>query len=264
MLESAINQASGLAGMASPSAPRMMAMVSHGDTHSELPMLWRLCWALTEFGYALTVLDATTQESAANPGLEHLLDNAFWRAPVAEDGPAWNVIPAACGVQALCEEPGARAHKLAHLGQLFAHESVVILYGKSEWLVPLMADTGTEPLLALSRSKTSLLSSYVALKRLLLQGRLEPNVVNWARTSADANDAATASLTKCAKDFLSYDVNALHIASPTEDDPTSGAIQRLALRLMERAIPLHTPNVAIPLSRPSARLASALAMAGAH
>ena len=70
MLEMCVNQGAGLRGIAKQAVPRVIAMASHGDQEGELPLLWSLCSTLVDFGYPVAVLDATTFESANNPGLE--------------------------------------------------------------------------------------------------------------------------------------------------------------------------------------------------
>jgi hypothetical protein len=118
MLEHHANQAAGLLALGSRSGPRMLAVVSHGDEQAELPLLWQLCLALVKFGYAVTVLDGTTQESDANPGLFELLDNAHWHDNTSRDNPAWMVLPAGRGMQNLCALHSPRIQSLRQLGHL--------------------------------------------------------------------------------------------------------------------------------------------------
>lgn len=244
MHELPANQAAGLQGLVQPSGPRMMAMVSHGDEKAELPLLWRLCWSLADLGYAVTVLDATTFESEANPGLHQLLDNAYWHSGAHLDAPAWTVIPSGKAIQDLCSPPIHQTRSLRRLGDLFAQDSVVILYSRAEWLVPIVGDLGVAPLLAVSPEKTSLLTSYRALKRLLINGKLEPTIVNLLPRSPDDGTARpryhanAASLGACARNFLDYDVKAIDLPASGGDDHSNAAIQRLALRLMESAVSL--------------------------
>jgi len=48
------------------------------------------------------------------------------------------------------------------------------------------------------------------------------------------------SLSECAKNFLGYDVKAINIAAPADEEPPCRKIQGLALRLLENAMPLRT------------------------
>lgn len=250
MLDRPSNQAAGLLELAIPQTPKLMAVVSHGDEQSELPVLWRLCTSLVDFGYAVTVLDATTCESDANPGLEQLLEYAYWRGSENPNAPAWNVIPAGTGLQSLNAVPERRVQNLQHLGRLFFHEGVVIVYGKAEWLTPLLANSGIKPLLALAPVKRSLLTSYLALKRLLLKGGLQPTIVNMVEDKGSASGqelgAVAHNLSDCARNFLGFEVNALDITTPDDDDRPCAEIQRLALQMLESALPLTagTPDAA--------------------
>ena len=198
MHETPINQAAGLQGLVQPCGPRIMAMVSHGDEGAELPLLWRLCWTLADFGYTVTVLDATTFESESNPGLDQLFENPYLHSETRSDAP--------------------------------------------EWLVPMVGQCGITPLLVVTPEKASLLSSYRALKRLLIGGQLEPTIVNITQPSHDASTrlrhvpAGAASLVTCAKNFLNYDVKTITLAS--NEEHASHTMQRLALRLMEGAVSL--------------------------
>ena len=74
MLDQPINQAAGLLDLAIVPAPKLIAMVSHGDEQVELPLLLQLCNALVGFGQPVTVLDGTVLETPDNPGLAQLLD----------------------------------------------------------------------------------------------------------------------------------------------------------------------------------------------
>jgi hypothetical protein len=242
MHESPANQGAGLLGLARPSGPRMMAMVSHGDEKAELPLLWRLCWTLADYGYAVTVLDATSLESDANPGLIHMQENTFWQCGKQLDSPAWAVIPSGRGIQGLCSKPTQGTQNLHRLAHLFPQESVVILYSRAEWVVQLMENSNVEPLLAVSQVKTSLLSSYQALKRLVIHGKLEPTVVNLVQDSGGRAgayvSASSVNLGDCARNFLGYEVNAINIPTVSREDHSTSAIQRLALRLLESALVL--------------------------
>ena len=244
MLEHHASQAEGLLRLASQNGPRMLAVVNHGDEHAELPLLWQLCLALVGFGYAVTVLDATTQESEANPGLADLLENAHWHDNASRDTSAWMVIPAETGIQNLCALYSQK--RLRQLGHLFPQEGVVILYCKVEWMIPLIAYTGIEPLLAVSQSRTSLITSYLALKRLLIAGKLKPTIVNMIQDQSHAlrvlDQQTFRNLSDCAKKFLDQDVKALSIVEQLDGEHQNDDIQSLALRLMENALPLENGN----------------------
>ncbi|MBK6998588.1 MAG: hypothetical protein IPH35_00945 [Rhodoferax sp.] len=241
MLEHFTNQASGLLGLIPPPAPKCIAMVSHGDEQAELPLLWRLCLALVNYGYAVTVLDATTCESETNPGLEQLLDDVHEgginRAEVTE----WAVLPAARAVHGMCAWPERKSEHLQQIGRLFPQYGVVILYSRAEWIVSLMGGCAIDPLLAVSPTRNSLLTGYQALKRLLLNGKLQPTIVN-VQTEQMAHSSVT-NLGECAKNFLGYETRSINITTSAGDELPHGEMQRLALRLLESAMPLNSRNL---------------------
>lgn len=269
MLEHYANQASGLLGLASHSGPRMIAVVSHGDEQAELPLLWQLCLALVNFGYPVTVLDATTEESEANPGLEQLLANAPWRADDNRDAPAWAVLPAGNGIQNLCSAHAPVFKNLRQLGHLFPADGVLILYCKVEWMIPLTHGCNIEPLLAVSPVRTSLLTSYLALKRLLITGKLKPTIVNMIPGRHPAlhksAQSVSANLIECAKKFLDHDIKVLDIAEPHDDaGPHDGAVQNLALRLLENAVELKADYFSNPAVARATQFGHFDQFAGSH
>lgn len=230
------------------SGARLMSMVSHGDERIELPLLWQLCMALSEFGYAVTVLDATACETDTNPGLEHMLNACS--AHATPDEPFWTVIPSALGLQALCASSQGQSGRLEQLRQVMPRDGVVILYCNAEWLAALLGNSRAVPLLAVSSMKTSLMTSYLALKRLLKNGGLEPTVVNLEQDER----AVAASLGECARNFLGYDVKPIRIATPSFDHRPTAEMQSLALRMLESALPLRSQDGWSPLPVSAAQL----------
>jgi hypothetical protein len=113
----------------------------------------------------------------------------------------------------------------------------------------LIAGTGIEPLLAVSQTRTSLITSYLALKRLLITGKLQPTIVNMIQaqtsTSPTLEPPTATSLSECAKRFLGQDVKALNIIEDLSEEIQSEDIQRLALRLMENALALSNMDAPI-------------------
>lgn len=241
MLEHVTNQASGLLGLIPPPAPRFIAMVSHGDEQAELPLLWRLCLALVNYGYSVTVLDATTCESETNPGLEQLLDDFHTGGVSHAELTEWAVLPAARAIHGMCTRPEKKSEHLQHIGRLFPQYGVVILYSRAEWIVSLMGGCAVDPLLAVSPTRSSLLTGYQALKRLLLNGKLQPTIVN-VQTEQAARSGVT-NLGECARSFLGYETRSITITTSAGEEPPYGEMQRLALRLLESAMPLNFRNL---------------------
>lgn len=253
MLEHYANQASGLLGLGCQSGPRLIAMVSHGDEQAELPLLWQICLALVNFGYPVTVLDATTSESETNPGLVQLLEDAHWPEGDRHDA-TWTVMPASMGIRNLCAQPSSKSTHLQQLGHLFPVDGVVVLYCRVDWMLALMGGCDVEPVVAVSPARTSLLTSYMALKRLLITGRVKPTIVNMIQEQGPTSprSSASAGLRECARKFLGREVQALDIREPQGDVPLHGEIQRLALRLLESAVPLRADPFSLGDARDSA------------
>ena len=240
-----LNQAVGLLGLAAPEAPQLLAVVAHGDARSEQPLLWQLSSALAELGYGVTVLDATVNETDRNPGLQQLLDYEFGRNAAEDGGPAWNVLPAGLGLQSLCALGSRPAHSLQRLGQTFQSNGVIVLYASVDYLVKLLPDSDIRPLLSVSSGKSSLLTSYLALKRLLRKARLEPTILNMMEHAKEGQGTGAAgvahALSECDRTFLAYEVTTIRI------DPSQAASQfniemrHLATRLLENALDLKKP-----------------------
>lgn len=242
MLDYSANQASGLIGLGAQPGPRMMAVVSHADGQAELPLLWQLCLALVNFGYSVTVLDATTQESESNPGLSQLLEDSRWSGDESSQPGSWTVLPAATGIQRLCTASTHSSQKLNQIGRLFAQGSVVILYCKTEWVIALLGECPIEPLLAISPAKSAMMTGYLALKRLLITGKLKPTIVNMmphssATAPIDARSVA-AGLGATAKRFLGFETKVVDITEQNGEVLLYGETHRLALRMLERAVVL--------------------------
>jgi hypothetical protein len=241
MLEKPLNQAAGLMDFAVPQTPKLIAMVSHGDEQAELPLLLRVCGALVGFGYSVTVLDGSVLETSENPGLEQLLNFTFTPGAGLETA-RWSILPACLGLQSLASAHAHGGPRINECGSFFPHESIVILYANAHTLTPLIAGSTMRPLLSMSAAKTSLLTTYLALKRLLLKAKVEPTIVHMVDPlkAGQASSNSTTSLSDCAKYFLNYDVSPMYITSPVGDESPSPSIERLALGLLESAIPLES------------------------
>lgn len=242
MLEMGVHQGCGLQRMALQAAPRVMALASHGHEHGELPLLWSLCATLDELGYSVAVLDASAAESVANPGLLQLLDDSAWRGD-EEDAPwSWSVIPAALGLERLCVRPSAPGLALAPLGGLLEGFGVIVIYAGAEVLSRLLPDSGVSPLLTVSARKMSAVTAYQALKQMLLNAGLRPTIATWADPSGPESTLACPppvhKLQECSMNFLDYRPDSLAVRAPQAGHDSSDDMHRLALRLLENAMPL--------------------------
>jgi hypothetical protein len=251
MHDAPLNQATGLMGLACNAGCQLVGMASHGDDPTELPLLWQLCTALVGLGFGVTVLDATKNETANDPGLLELLEYRFGYGASEAEAPEWTVIPAAQGLHSLCNvhthASMHRARNLERLGQLFGAQGVVILYAGVDWIVQLLGGTHARPVLTVSEEKNSLLTSYLALKRLLLKGGLRPTILHMTGNTSTANPCPDHSvaghLTECARNFLNYDVQTIPIDVAKDGAGANGEMRRLSMRLLEGAVRL-SPSVA--------------------
>ena len=241
MPERARNQASGLATLPYQRGALLVAMVNHGDEASELPLLWRLCLTWVDLGYPVTVLDAGTSESKDNPGLDQLLDLSGTALAQRQDATVWNVIPAAIGLQTLLDPREKHWPLEQRLGGLFADDGIVVVYGSATLLAQLLGEQTLQPLMIVSSARTSLLSSYQSLKRLLGVPGLTPLVVDQpliSTTNHTQQVSPAEILAECARNFLSLELPLIHLPMPQDGDVGTGEHQRLALRVLENALPL--------------------------
>jgi hypothetical protein len=247
MLENSLNQGAGLHAIASRAVPRLIAVASHGDAHSELPLLWHLCTALAGMDASpLVVLDGTTAESSANPGLSHLLDDGCQPFDTRSEQASWVVLPAAIGLQSLSLPDHGAALALRDLAEVLSGVGVVIIYAEADTLIALLADSGAEPLLAVSSSRTSRVTAYQAMKRMLLNAGLRPTIATMVcdpiQSAFSEGQALSTNLQDCAMYFLDYQLDAHTLA--TEPQHPAPDMHRLARRLLERAMPLqHNPSL---------------------
>jgi hypothetical protein len=244
MLEMCVNQGAGLRGIAKQAAPRVIAMASHGDQQGELPLLWSLCSTLVDFGYPVAVLDATTVESANNPGLEQLMNDTYWPGDLSSEALSWSVIPAALGLQRLGSRKSESGLPLDQLSGLFQSFGVIVIYARADILTLVLPDSGIEPLLTVSPAKMSPVTAYQALKQMLLDAKLRPTIASIVPELLPKGVVPSYSpvenLQKCAMTFLGYRLDSLVVRAVQPKDRPSDDMHRLALRLLENAMPLQS------------------------
>lgn len=247
MPDSVMNQAAGLLGLSQTLGPNLIPMVSHGDDKTELPVLWQICSTLVEMGYQVSVLDGTKAESGPNPGLRDLMDYRFGYAPLKPEAPDWTIIPCALGLQDLCNLSGNRSGQLQRIAPLFPAGSVVILYAGVDTLVKLLPEIEVRPLLCVSSEKNSLLTSYLALKRLLLKGAMEPLILNMMAESQTRGPAQVGALGnnlgECARNFLGYEVKSINMQTMADRSIRGPDMRSLCIRLLDCALGLSVSPI---------------------
>ncbi len=233
MLETCLNQAAGLQGLAPQMRPRLMALASHGNQQGELPLLWSLCATWVDMGLPVMVLDGQARESGHNPGLLQLLNEGL--SPMDDqDHVAWSVLPAALGFEQLANS-GFNSDSVGHLFQKFA---AVVLYAPADTLTRLVSGSGLTPLLVLTPLKTSSVTAYQAMKQLLLEAHLRPTVANIALEPhpAGACTGPAQNLQDCAQSFLGLTVKPITVSTTATGNACREEINRLALQLLESAV----------------------------
>ena len=111
-------------------------------------------------------------------------------------------------------------------------------------LAALLAGSDVRPLLCTRPEKRSLLTSYTALKRLLLDARLEPTILHMMDDTKPATRHAVSTvsdtLSCCARNFLGYEVSAIRNDSTQTEQQRGALMRQLTLRLLECALPLRS------------------------
>lgn len=253
------HQAAGLAALAAEHAPRIVALASHGDRRSELPLLWQLCAAWTALDYSLVALDGHVRETARQPGLQQLLTDGDEPGPLGQEGAEWPIVPAALGLTAL-GTPQARppaeagAQRAQQLAELFHDYEVVLIYAPAHEITRLLSASRLSPLLPVSTHEAALLSAYHALKQLLNIGKLRPTIVAVMDDDAVATRVSghgvCRNLQDCARDFLACEVPALTVCPSQTDE-----MHRLALRTLDNGlqVPRWAATPATAVAAPALR-----------
>ncbi|WPB57749.1 hypothetical protein [Xylophilus sp. GOD-11R] len=255
MLESCLDQGAGLRLQMPQTGPRLAALVGHGDTDTELPLLWQLCDALGALGYRVAVLDASRGETLELPGLHGLLDGSLsadddfdllGQVPAAE----LSVFPARHGLAGLAKPDGAlRADAGARLGRALHAYDIAILFGSADRLADWARHWAISPVLPAAPQKDSMLAAWRSLKTMVAVGvfpTLASVVTRPGMATAGMAQAARDNLARCASHWLGRDVDVLRVRAAPEGEPASAEVHRLALRLIEGAATLAT--VATPLA----------------
>jgi hypothetical protein len=250
MLDLCIDQGVGLRHIGMNASTRVIAVTSHGDHESEMPLLWNLCSALVELGFGVTVLDGTINEPTDETGLAEILDTQYWQTDVKACHDTWSVLPAAIGLRKICEASPDNTIPLVALEGLFESGQVVVVYAGSDLLCQLLAKSDIQPLLAVTYSPSSLMTAYRALKQMHLTTRIHPMIVTVSLEDASPPPANSAKpgeiLHQCARNFLTCDLRSPGVATLNLGDKLSPDICKLTTQMLETSMPLEHHSNAPP------------------
>jgi hypothetical protein len=254
MLDLCIDQGAGLRQIGMNSSTRVIAVTSHGDHESELPLLWSLCSSLVETGLRVTVLDGTVDEPTDEAGLAGILDAQHWQINIKASHCSWSVLPAAIGLQRICRTAPHNHSPLSELEGLFESGQVVVVFARSDLLCPVLAGSDIQPLLAVTYSPSSLMTAYRALKQMHLTTRIHPMIATISLEDASPPSANSAKpgeiLHGCARNFLACDLRLPGVATLNLGDNVSPDICKLTTQMLETAMPLeHHSHVTTTLRR---------------
>ena len=237
MLDVCVNQAAGLSGLARQPMTRLVAVVSHGQQHGELPLLWSLCSTWVDMGLSVVVLDGHSRESETNPGLLQMLGTTQRYSHGDPEPSPWSVLPAALGIGRL-KNSGLFLHTV---DALFQDTGVVVVYADAPSATALLKGSGLSPLLVVPPLKAASLTAYQALKQLLLDAGLEPTVANIHLPTVRTQTLPTPdqTLQDCAQAFLGYTLHPISLTAMASGNQSNEEINRLARHLLENAVMLE-------------------------
>lgn len=246
MLDASADQGESLRRIAPQAAWSVIAMVTRGDTATELPLLWQICAALQSFSLRITVLDASSAETEDNPGLQNLLDHAHWLEEATPDASPWHIVPARLGLSRLalqtCQDSPMSPSPLQALSHLFRSCDLVVVYADAQLLAALLPGSQVRPLLAVTPRRASIIGAYQNFKKLLLQARLVPliaSVVTAPFKNAELLAKSTGrALQNCAHLHLDCQTDFMTVRSFPQQNARWDDAHQIALRLMASAIPM--------------------------
>ncbi|MDR2324604.1 MAG: hypothetical protein LBE51_04255 [Acidovorax sp.] len=242
MLESRVHQGDGLQWQGQPSQLRVLSVLPGGDM-AGTQALWAACAQLQHQGYPVVVLDGTQKESAESPGLQDLLQphsgTGYVALPVGHEAShSVATLPAARGLVQLAHrarQQGVRALDLLH--RHLRNHALVVIVAPELLLSPVLQGASRPPLLMVPAQGRNVLSSYRALKHLLMHTGLTAKLVTMSPDAGIAHNLQMA--VKCAMHHLHVEplVMQLNPQHPRQ-------LQRWSLQCLEQAEPVAPPQTA--------------------
>jgi hypothetical protein len=242
--ENVRDQGSGLRQLIPGRVLRLGGLVAQGDQETELPLLLRLCDILHDMGHDIAVLDATTAESAAAPGLSGLLDGSFDARDLAaaQEFPAGlTVLPAAAGMNALRSGDNTALVRLSRACRAY---DMVLIFGSAPLFAALAPHCLIRPALGCAPDPNGVLTTYKSLRTLVavnIVPAVATVVTRPGMATAAGALAARENLRQCVLDRLGRQIDVLRIRVVADGGAPDAEASRLALRLFEGAATLAEP-----------------------
>ena len=253
MLEyTGLDQGAGLWQLAQVGTHHVISVLHHGDRAAEMGALWQTCHSLQRLGHRLGVLDTTAAETAANPGLQGMLDHGY--RPSHADDAGWCITPAATGIRSLRDQLSHSTSGQKALERLFSDFSALVVYADADTLAATTDTSAGLPVLAISPEMPSLLSAYNSLKQLASQTTLRRAAVVTVR-SADSprylSENIAKSLQNCTMKYLKCKLHPFHTrlmfdGDWHENEPED--MRQLVLQLLGKEAPYAG---SAPVQRPA-------------
>lgn len=256
MLESVWHQGTGLHWQGAQSSLRVLPVVPSGE-RADATALWMACAQLQQQGYPVVVLDGTEQESDDAPGLQDMLQPRQGYAFNALTSDIRNpmsvaTLPAARGMVQLQHKASVTGERPVDLLYRYVrNHALVVLWAPAPLLAGMVQGCTQSPIQLVPAQARNVVSSYRALKQMLMHGGQMPRLV--AMRPADYGlDSVLKSLSQCA-------LRHLHSEPLCEQfDPLQPRhLQRWALQCLEHSETVFAPEEtatasANPSSSPSA------------
>jgi hypothetical protein len=236
-------QAAGLMHAAMLAPSQLIALVDHGDSTVEMPLLWALCSAYVRAGHQVAVIDGSSCETPGNPGLLQICEGTYRQSSSADAMNDWLVLPAQVGLQAnhLSEVPKDALPDLI-CGAL-PNRSVIILYAPARALASIFPAGQLNALVTLSPLPNSSVAAYEAIKLMWELAMIRATVISLEvgpiQVSENRDEGVCKNLRDCAMSFLGYRPDAFGMTIATRNEfEWATTMDKIAAFLLERSIRL--------------------------
>lgn len=188
------------------------------------------------------MLDGSQTESTRTPGLLQIVEghevNRYSKSQPIEP---WLTLPARRGLHELGQKVSEPWSMTFACQGRESSPCFTLVYGTTEQLKPLCSQWGARPLLSISEERSSLLTSYLAVKRLLIDTGIAATVVAVTeRESALGAPVQRPSqlLTECTRDYLQVDLEVITLQWTDMHWPGSLAFNAMVDSWVEESVTL--------------------------